>query len=195
LGIDIDGARLAHVRVAAPYALPAQADANTLPFPAASFDIVFCHFLLLWVANPARALAEMARVARPGGWVIALAEPDYGGRIDYPETLAQLGRMQEQALREQGAEPRRGRQLGALFQKTGLQDVVMGVLSGQWRIGAAQDDDWRQEWLVLEADLSGRLSRSEIERLQQIEADARRSGERVLFVPTFYAFGKKPGSI
>ena len=32
---------------------------------------------------------------------MALAEPDYGGRIDYPEQLGHIGRWQAQALRKQ----------------------------------------------------------------------------------------------
>lgn len=190
-GIDIDGARLAAVPATAPFALPVQADAHSLPFHEAAFDIVYCHFLLLWVSDPARALAEMARVTRPGGWVIAFAEPDYGGRLDYPDVLAQVGQLQEQALHEQGADPRLGRRLGALFAHTQLENITVGVLGGQWRLGSGPDDDWRQEWQVLAADLGERLDLDEIERLQQIDANARRAGERLLFVPTFYAFGRK----
>jgi SAM-dependent methyltransferase len=63
-----------------------QADRHTLPFQPV-FDVTFCHFLLLWVSNPEKVVAEMGRVTRPGGSV-RLAEPDYGGRIDYPESLS-----------------------------------------------------------------------------------------------------------
>ena len=50
------------------------ADAKTLPFPDASFDLVTCQTLLIHLADPSAVIAEMARVARPGGLVLA-AEP------------------------------------------------------------------------------------------------------------------------
>jgi SAM-dependent methyltransferase len=50
-------------------------DAQALPFPNASFDLVTCQTLLIHVADPGAAIAEMVRVARPGGLVLA-AEPN-----------------------------------------------------------------------------------------------------------------------
>ncbi|HEU0145710.1 MAG TPA: methyltransferase domain-containing protein [Bradyrhizobium sp.] len=50
-------------------------DAHTLPFPDASFDLVTCQTVLIHVADPAAVIAEMARVTRPGGLVLA-AEPN-----------------------------------------------------------------------------------------------------------------------
>jgi SAM-dependent methyltransferase len=51
------------------------ADAQALPFPDASFDLVTCQTLLIHVADPGAVIAEMMRVARPGGLVLA-AEPN-----------------------------------------------------------------------------------------------------------------------
>ena len=51
------------------------ADAKTLPFPDASFDLVTCQTLLIHLADPGDVIAEMARVTRPGGLVLA-AEPN-----------------------------------------------------------------------------------------------------------------------
>jgi SAM-dependent methyltransferase len=44
-------------------AMPAEA----LDLPAASFDVVYCQFGLMFVPEPERALREMRRVLRPGG--------------------------------------------------------------------------------------------------------------------------------
>jgi SAM-dependent methyltransferase len=44
--------------------------ADELPFPDASFDIVTCRFAFHHMLNPAAALQEMIRVARPGGTVV-----------------------------------------------------------------------------------------------------------------------------
>jgi SAM-dependent methyltransferase len=50
-------------------------EAQALPFPDASFDLVTCQTLLIHVADPGIVIAEMVRVARPGGLVLA-AEPN-----------------------------------------------------------------------------------------------------------------------
>lgn len=47
------------------------ADALTLPFPDASFDVAVSRFALHQIERPDAALAEQARVVRPGGLVIA----------------------------------------------------------------------------------------------------------------------------
>ncbi|QOI99775.1 MAG: bifunctional demethylmenaquinone methyltransferase/2-methoxy-6-polyprenyl-1,4-benzoquinol methylase UbiE [Phycisphaeraceae bacterium] len=47
-------------------------DAQQLPFPDASFDIVSIAFGIRNVADPGRALAEFARVLRPGGRLVVL---------------------------------------------------------------------------------------------------------------------------
>jgi demethylmenaquinone methyltransferase/2-methoxy-6-polyprenyl-1,4-benzoquinol methylase len=49
-----------------------EADAQQLPFPDDSFQIVSVAFGLRNVADPSRALAEMVRVCRPGGRVAVL---------------------------------------------------------------------------------------------------------------------------
>jgi SAM-dependent methyltransferase len=48
-------------------------DARALPFPAQRFDVVFAVTVLCFVDEPAQAVAEMARVLRPGG-VLVLGE-------------------------------------------------------------------------------------------------------------------------
>jgi SAM-dependent methyltransferase len=164
-------------------------DALALPYATGVFDLTCCHFLLLWVPQPAAALAEMRRVTRPGGAVLVLAEPDYGGRIDHPPELAPLGQWQREALKHQGADPEMGRQLGGLLTRAGLQSVEMGVLGGQWGAVASRESH-TLEWAVLQADLH-QLADPEV--LQQMEAQDRaawQQGERVLFVPTFYAWGR-----
>ena len=154
----------------------------------ASFDIALCHFLLLWVADPRQVIAEMRRVVRPGGYVLALAEPDYGGRIDYPPEFAALGRLQAEALRRQGADPDLGRKLSALFHEAGLKLVETGVLGGQWS-GMPNPQDNELEWQVLEADLGDSIDKTQFNRLRALDAAAWQRGARLLFVPTFYAWG------
>jgi len=189
-GLDIDGEFLRQAQRHAPAARLARGDAHRLPYAGDSFDLVCCHFVLLWVRDPGQVVSEMRRMVRPGGWVLALAEPDYGGRVDYPEDLIRLGTLQEAALRRQGAETRLGRRLGALFHASNLREVGTGVLGGQWRQAPSMQEQ-AQEWAVLQADLGDEITDSEFRRLQQIDNEAWAHGERVLFVPTFYALGVK----
>lgn len=189
-GLDISRENLKLARINAPLTDLVEGNALVLPYAGGSFDIVFCHFLLLWVRQPDHVVAEMKRVVRNGGWVLLLAEPDYGGRIDFPEDLAEVGRLQSQALRDKGAAPETGRKLAWLLNSTGLTDIETGVLGGQWSQGEPAIDR-EDEWRVIRSDLSGRLSVSEINRLESVDARAWKSGERVLYVPTFYGCGKK----
>lgn len=192
-GLDIDRKHLKQARYTTPRLLLTQADALRLPFSHKTFDMVLCHFLLLWVSNPQQVISEMARVSRPGGIVLALAEPDYGGRIDFPPSLELLGQWQATSLRQQGADPLIGRKLAEVFHSAGLLRVETGVLGGQWK-GAPSQEEWQSEWDILTADLAQNpIWASELERLRETELEAWQKGSRVLFVPTFYAWGHTPG--
>lgn len=52
-----------------------QGDAQRLPFPDDSFDLTTCQTVLIHLADPSAAIAEMMRVTRPGG-LVAVAEPN-----------------------------------------------------------------------------------------------------------------------
>ena len=56
-----------------------------LPFPEASFDVVFAHAVFEHLSSPAAALAELRRVLAPGG-LVALRSPDWSGFIVAPDT-------------------------------------------------------------------------------------------------------------
>src|SRR4029077_14707852 len=49
--------------------------AEKLPFADASFDLVTCQTVLIHMPDPGAVVAEMVRVARPGGLILA-AEPN-----------------------------------------------------------------------------------------------------------------------
>jgi len=189
VGLDLEWTRLAYARLRDPRTFFTQADAHSLPYRSGSFDLSVCHFLLLWVRDPAGAVTEMRRVTRPGGFVLALAEPDYGSRIDFPNSLAEIGRAQRTALIEQGANPDVGRELGRLFVLAGLGEVEVGVLGAQWA-GPPSRTEFEMEWSVLEDDLQASLAPEVRERLRMLDWTARERGERVLYVPTFYAIGR-----
>lgn len=59
-----------------------EADAQSLPFEDASFDVVFTSLMLQWLQPPDVALQEIRRVLKPGGLLLASS---FG-----PETLQEL---------------------------------------------------------------------------------------------------------
>lgn len=58
-------------------------DVHDLDLPDDTFDVVHAHQVLQHVGDPVRALAEMGRVARPGG-VVAACDSDYSAMHWYP---------------------------------------------------------------------------------------------------------------
>jgi ubiquinone/menaquinone biosynthesis C-methylase UbiE/ribosomal protein S18 acetylase RimI-like enzyme len=191
-GLDRDAGMLAVARREAPAVQLVQGDAHALPFPDGAFDLVLCHYLLLWLADPVQGVQEMARVVRPGGVVLACAEPDYGGRVDYPPEMARLGQLQAESLRRQGADPSIGRRLGELFAAAGL-DATVGVMAGQVEARHFPEPP-QAEWAMRRHDLEGLVTTEELDRLEELDRAAAAAGRRVLFVPTFYAWGSKGGT-
>ena len=187
-GLDREAGRLAEARQHARQASLACGDALRLPYAGGVFDITFCHFLLLWVRDPLQALREMKRVTRPGGSILALAEPDYTARVDKPDGLAALGRWQAESLRRQGADPGLGSRLPELFRQAGIRPVETGSLhtDGEHLPGPAERE---LEWAVLEADLAGMVPAEEIQRLKRLDEAAWERSERVLYVPTYWMLG------
>jgi SAM-dependent methyltransferase len=188
-GIDIDYPTVQFARRNDHISGYAQADGAALPFSTDNFDLVFCHFLLLWTPDPEQILREMKRCVRPQGWIIAFAEPDYDARIDYPEELAPLGQAQNRELNQSGAHAHRGRQLRELFATINLREVRAGLLGGEWEENPPDDLD--SEWRTLRTDLAHAVPAEELDVFERLDHDAWKKQSRILFIPTFYALGTK----
>lgn len=187
-GLDLDRAALAQCRAHAPAASLVRGDALQLPYQNQIFDIVYCHFLLLWVHDPLQALLEMKRVAKPETHILAFAEPDYTARLDEPRDLVPLGRWQTESLRRQGADPGLGARLADLFFQAGIRIVETGTIQSAERTPSA--DEWEVEWEVIKSDLAGSVPDSDLRNMKKLDQQARMRGERVLRVPTYFAWGK-----
>jgi len=188
-GLDLQPVSLKDAHVHAPSASLTCGDAHFLPYPNNAFDVTFCHFLLLWVSDPQKVLAEMKRITRSGGYVLALAEPDYASRVDKPDELAVLGQWQTEALHSQGADPSLGGRLAESFYQAGIELIETGAIEGQGR-DAPSAVERELEWAVLEADLAGHIPNQEIQRLKALDGQAWARGERILHVPTYFVWGR-----
>ncbi len=101
------------------------ADAALLPFDNAAFDACRCERTLQHVDDPDAAVAEMARVLRPGGRV-ALLEPDWGTLIingGEPEITRRI--LAVHVSRHQ--QPALGRRLRGLLTTHGFTDIELGA--------------------------------------------------------------------
>jgi hypothetical protein len=126
----------------------------------------------------------MVRVTRPGGAVLVCAEPDYGGRIDHPDLP--LGRWQSQSLRREGADPWLGRKLRGLFALSAVRETEVGVIPGLWDLPTMRAQ-FEAEWALWERSLAGIVPTDEVVRAKRVDLEAIQAGERLAFVPVFYA--------
>jgi ubiquinone/menaquinone biosynthesis C-methylase UbiE len=70
VGVDVVPELLERARANAPANVTfVEGDATSLPFETASFDLVCCRRILHHIARPELVVAQLARVARPGGRV------------------------------------------------------------------------------------------------------------------------------
>lgn len=166
-------------------------DAHSIPYPTGFFDVVFCHYFLLWLTDAQEVMIEIKRVLKPGGRFFAFAEPDYGARIDHPSPFIRLGKLQTRSLVDQGINPIIGRLLPDLAINTGFEDCRYGV-SGYETHSGNLPDWWESEWQTLRFDLENLIDQSELNQLQAYDHQCWLDGNRVLWVPTFYLSCIKP---
>jgi SAM-dependent methyltransferase len=99
-------------------------DARHTGLPAESFDLVHTRTLLVTIPEPAEVVAEMVRLARPGG-LVASQEADAEFSVCYPP-LPEWDRLWSlfgASFPRAGADLRLGRRLTELFREAGLTDV------------------------------------------------------------------------
>jgi len=141
VGLDIDPANVATAselvrerRLAGVEVI--RADAKRTGLPPGSFDLVHARTLLINIPEPETAVAEMVRLAKPGGWV-AGQEPDAGLSLCYPHLPAwdRINEIFQATYRRQGADPLIGRRLTELYWDAGLVDVGVEVRAGVFPAG------------------------------------------------------------
>lgn len=113
-------------------------DTHSLDLPSDSFDGVVAHTLISHVDDPAKVLAEMRRVLRPGG-VAAIFDGDYASLTLELADPARSRRMDDAIIGSLVTHPRVLRQLPRLAQQAGFAvDAVLPTIITE--VGAA--DFW-----------------------------------------------------
>ena len=167
-------------------------DAENLPFNNNIFDIVTCNLVLMWADNPQKVVCEMARVVKPGGIVLASLEPDYGGKLHYPENPRIDPIFAGDAIKKRGGDPHIGRKLRLLFVRAGL-DTKVGI--GNNRIWSCEEDKsyylHARDFYVKALKDAG-LKNKEIDQWEYDYLKSLDEGVQLNFFPQFYAIGHKP---
>ena len=172
-----------------------QADARRTGLPSAAFDLVHTRLVLVNINRPAEVVAEMARLAKPGGWVAAL-EADILGLCFPPDAAVdRLTELLMTGYRHVGADPQLGRRLPHLFRGAGLTEIGVEARTDVYPVGHPQ----RTVLIDLLRAMRPRIAARKLDtggELDALDAAARRhlADPDTLTVPVTYflAWARKP---
>ncbi|MEO6503226.1 MAG: class I SAM-dependent methyltransferase [Jatrophihabitantaceae bacterium] len=123
-----------------------QARAERLPFPDRSFDLVLAQLVVHFLNDPVAGIAEMARVARPGG-VVAACVWDHAGSLGPLGVFWRAARDLDPNARDESALPgTREGHLVELFASAGLHPVEQTALTVS--ASFADADAWWQPFTL-----------------------------------------------
>ena len=98
-------------------------DAHAIPLDDDSVDLVVTQFAFLWFHDPSTVVGEIGRILKADG-AVACIEPDFGGLMEYPDSVA-IGDVWLKALLRNHAHPHIGRRLPGLFSAAGFRVDTM----------------------------------------------------------------------
>ena len=124
-GVDPSGEQLAfaRARLAGAPATFRQGDAMALPYADGTFDAAVMALVIFFVPEPARGIAEMVRVIRPGGGVCAYAWDILGGGFPWFALQDEMLKLGQQPLWPPSVEAARIEALRSSWTAAGLVDV------------------------------------------------------------------------
>jgi SAM-dependent methyltransferase len=123
-----------------------RAPAEELPFDDRAFDLVLAQLVVHFMTDPVRGLAEMARVAAPGGTVAACVW-DYAGRRSPLDPFWAAARDVTPGVRDETRLPgAREGHLAELLAAAGLPDAESGELVVEVR--HASFEDWWEPYTL-----------------------------------------------
>ena len=173
------------------------ADARGTGLPSGSFDVVHARTLLVTVPEPAVVAAEMARLARPGGWV-ASVEPDTEYMLCYPASAAfdRISTFFPPVFSRNGADPWIGRRVPELLRQAGLEDIGVQVTAQAYPAGHTRRTI-RLDLLRSIRPQVVEMGLASAEELDELDAAARAHLDDPATVAVygllFLTWGRKPG--
>lgn len=155
-------------------------DAGDLDEPDASFDAVRSERMLQWVPDPARAIAEMARVLRPGG-LVCLTDSDWSTfdlDVGNPDIAR---RVQETFGVDRTRQTTVGGRLASLAEAAGLVPVGETSATQVWSSWhpdkSPRPDGWVPMAVMAEPLVeAGQLAADEVDWFVETVEDAARQG-------------------
>ena len=133
----------------------------------------------------------MMRVCKHKGVVLASLEPDYGGKLHYPENPKVDPIFAGKAIKDRGGDPHIGRKLRYLFVKAGLETTV-GI--GNNRIWSCKEDKayyLHSRDFYVKALKNAGLTQKDIDSWEFNYLNSLEEGVQLNFFPQFYAIGIK----
>jgi SAM-dependent methyltransferase len=130
IGIDPSEGQLAFARTR-PAARSAQfriGDAQALPFGDDRFDVAVMALVVTYLSDPGRAVSEMARVVRPGGWVATYVWDVPGAGTPVHPIYVAMESLGMPAPRPPGAAVSRRDTMRALWEHAGLESIETRVI-------------------------------------------------------------------
>ena len=106
-----------------------QGDALALPFPDNRFDAAIMALVIFFVPEPARGVAEMARVVRPGGAVAAYAWDMEGGGFPMTPILEEVRTLGKETQGPPSVEASRMESMRKLWSDAGMEAVETRKIS------------------------------------------------------------------
>ena len=124
-GIDPSDEQLAfaRARLAKAPATFRRGDAMALPYADGTFDAAVMALVIFFVPEPARGIAEMVRVIRPGGGACAYAWDILGGGFPYAALQEEMARLGQQPLWPPSVEAARMEALRSSWIAAGMVEV------------------------------------------------------------------------
>jgi SAM-dependent methyltransferase len=106
-----------------------RASAESLPFDDGTFDAAIAQLVVHFMQDPVAGIAEMRRVTRPGGVVVACVWDHAGGRGPVSTFWTAAATLDPQAVTEAHLPGAREGHLAELFEAAGLHDIVASTVS------------------------------------------------------------------
>ncbi|MDD8012090.1 MAG: methyltransferase domain-containing protein [Acidobacteriota bacterium] len=184
LAVDRDPAMVGFARGAYPENEYRIGDENTLAREGSRFDLVVISFVLMWQSRPLLFLKKVRKLLGADGTLLVLAEPDYGGRIDFPAPLDFLKDIFISHIAKTGGDPFIGRRLASLLDKAGFKaetELASALHFPDNFVG----DTWEREWRFWQ-ELSG-FHDSTLNKILRLEKSAALTRERLVLFPVFCA--------